>query len=352
MYAQHLLTLILCIIPVVVSPAPVGTITAQDNAPGTIERQKTHINAAKGTGIEMQDAVNTINGKLLITFRDDTKVEINEQSRLEIDDFVFDPNTPSAGKLAMNFAQGTVRYASGAIAHNNPSKVSINTPTATVSVRGTDFTATVDELGSSTVILLPSCPAGFRNIETDCKTGVIDVSNVAGTVTLNKPFQGTQVLSRNQPPTKPVILHLTGETINNLLIISAPPEIKAAVLAASSGRSGLDTNFLDENFLENVFALVGNPLLNNPYNQLPIDLPTQHNNELHRRLPDWKKPTGVVATLSSTAVGLCRPDAGSTIQCVTVPITQNTTVLQTQGSTNVANRVNTGGNTLIILKQN
>jgi len=352
MITRYIITLAFCIIPAVSSAIPIGIITALDNTPGTIDRQSNHFAATKGAGVEMQDAINTLNGKIYITFKDDTKVEVNEQSKLEIDEFVFDPNNSSAGKLAMNFAQGTVRYASGAIAHNDPSKVAINTPSATVSVRGTDFTATVDEIGSSTIILLPSCPKIYKDIEKDCKVGEIEVNNAAGSVILNKPFQGTQVLNRSQPPTKPVILHLTAEAINNLLIISPPTEIKSAIASAIS-HSSLDTNFLDESFLENMFSLIGNPLLSNPYNDMPSMIQIKgDDSELHKRLPDWKQPSGVIPTLTPTAADLCRPDASANMQCAIVPLSQNSTIIQNQGSTNITNRVNTGGNTVILLRQN
>ena len=104
----------------------------------------------------MQDLVQTGEGRLGITFVDDTKVQMTENSKLIIDEFVYDPNQKDAGKLAIKVASGTARYASGQIAKNDPTKVKIATPTATVSVRGTDFTATVGELGDSTIILLPS----------------------------------------------------------------------------------------------------------------------------------------------------------------------------------------------------
>ena len=129
----------------------------------------------------MMDEVKTTRGKVGITFQDNTTVQVNENSKLVIDDFVFDPKKPSAGKMALNMASGTVRYASGAVAKNNPNKVAINTPTATIAVRGTDFTATVDELGASTIVLLPSCPPNFKNID-ECKTGVIDVITDAGKI--------------------------------------------------------------------------------------------------------------------------------------------------------------------------
>ena len=122
----------------------------------------------------MQDLLKTGEGKLGITFVDNTTVQMTENSKLIIDEFVYDPNQKDAGKLAIKVASGTARYASGQIAKNDPSKVKINTPTATVSVRGTDFTATVGELGDSTIILLPSCPVGYKKIE-ECVVGVIDV---------------------------------------------------------------------------------------------------------------------------------------------------------------------------------
>ena len=101
-----------------------------------------------------------------------------------IDDFVYDPKK-GTGKVALNMAMGTVRYASGQIAKNNPQQVALNTPSATVSVRGTDFTATVDEIGASTFILLPSCPNDRpsrtrKDIEANCVTGEIVVESDAG----------------------------------------------------------------------------------------------------------------------------------------------------------------------------
>jgi hypothetical protein len=51
----------------------------------------------KGTGVEMNDAVRTAQGKVGITFADDTRVQVNENSRLVIDDFVYDPTSNKGG---------------------------------------------------------------------------------------------------------------------------------------------------------------------------------------------------------------------------------------------------------------
>ena len=134
----------------------VGSVTEQTGNAAQIKRGDSEIiESRKGVGISMNDEISTAKTKMGLTFDDDTKVSISEQSTLVIDDFIYDPNA-GTGKLAMNVALGTVRYSSGAIAANSRENVKLKTPTATISVRGTDFTMTVDELGRSITRLLPN----------------------------------------------------------------------------------------------------------------------------------------------------------------------------------------------------
>ena len=168
------------------------------------------------------NTVKTGKGKVAIGFIDDTRVDVTEHSKLIIDEFVYDPNTKT-GSLSLKAALGTIRYASGQIAKTSPTNVQIRTPTATIGVRGTDFTMTVDEIGSSTIILLPSCDTnGF------CFVGEITVESDAGQVIMNTAFQATTVETISSPPLKPVILSLEENFITNLLIISQPREIAEA----------------------------------------------------------------------------------------------------------------------------
>jgi hypothetical protein len=355
------------------SEAAVGTITEQLNAPPSIQRQKTTINGAKGTGVEMQDAINTKQGKVGITFEDQTKVQVNENSKLVIDEFVFDPKKPASGKLALNMASGTVRYASGAIAHSNPNKVAINTPTATIAVRGTDFTATVDELGASTVILLPSCPNDRKSrtvsdIERDCKTGSIEVITDAGSVILNQPFQATKVESRGLMPMKPVVLSLSESAIDNMLIVAPPKEIKkdddkrgtmmkssldidflkeqglVNALDAQSKeiyQDKLSRNFLDQDFLANVLDILDAQM------KAQLNLLNTAKGGL---LPDYVATSGIIASIDEPTVTLSK-DNGSDVMSVSTPTSQSSTIYMTQNSIEIKNRVNNGGGTIITLIQ-
>jgi hypothetical protein len=223
--------------------AGIGTVTEHKGTGCEVQRNKTKLSGNKGAGIESMDTYVTGSCSSNITFKDDTKVKVTENSRLVIDDFVYDPKKSDAGKLAMKVGMGTVRYASGQIAKNNPQQVAINTPTATVAVRGTDFTMTVDEAGQSLILLLPSCkdPADIKTYELEeqrCKVGSIEVSTSAGTVTLNQAFQGTYVQSATQSPTPPAIINTVESKIVNNLILVKPMEIQRAIAAA--GRSQRD----------------------------------------------------------------------------------------------------------------
>ena len=186
---------------------------------GVIDRDKTDITIEQELPIEQYDTVKTGNGKVGILFVDDTRVDVTQHSKLIIDEFVYDPNTKK-GKLSLKAAIGTVRYASGQIAKTSRQDIVITTPTATIGVRGTDFSMTIDELGGSTIILLPSC-----DIKGNCFVGEISVESAAGQVILNQAFQATQVNVPENPPTPPVKLDLELDMINNMLIISKPKEI-------------------------------------------------------------------------------------------------------------------------------
>jgi hypothetical protein len=316
----------------------------------------------------MNDAIRTQQGKVGITFEDDTRVQVNENSKLVIDDFVYDPKSKS-GKLGAKIALGTVRYASGQIAKNSPQNVLLNTPSATVAVRGTDLTATVDELGESTIILLPSCPNDrpnrtVKDIESNCKTGTIEVSTDVGTVILNQPFQVTKVQSRAQPPTPPKILQLSEMAISNLLIVSPPKEVKQAQEEQRKSFNALDIDFLKEKGLENWLDMqagviyedklkknfLDNDFLASLFDIIGNELDQKFLDPVDPVLPDYKKASGIVAYKDDMTVELCR-DNGADIQCVKTPLTQNSTIFQTQGSLEFKNRVNQGGNTIITLIQ-
>ena len=185
---------------------------------------------------------------MAITFLDNSQVKLTEHSQLLIDEYIYDPD-PSKSKMALTFALGTTRFITGNLNRIDKQNISLKTPTANIAIRGTDFTTTVNELGASLIILLPDALG--------LSSGEIEVTTATGSVILNQPFQATTVSVFESAPSKPVILDLTLDIIDNMLIVSPPEpvEMQAEEVILNTNDfldfNDLDIDYLDEDFLDN-----------------------------------------------------------------------------------------------------
>ena len=192
--------------------------------------------------IQSNDEAITRDGRMAITFLDESIVKLTENSQLLIDEYIYDPD-PSKSKMSLNFALGTARFITGNLNRIDKQNIKLSTPTANIAIRGTDFTATVDELGRSLIILLPDALG--------LSSGEIEVVTAMGTVVLNKPYEATTVNVFESTPTKPVILDLTLDLIDNMLIVNPPKEeiVLEEETSTTQGDSVLDFNDLDVDYL-------------------------------------------------------------------------------------------------------
>src|SRR6056300_548710 len=226
--------------------AKIGEVTVLDGN-GVIKRDNSIVGDSRGTAVEQLDVAETTKGRMQIDFVDETRLDVIDNSRIVIDEFVYDPST-GKGSLNMRATLGAVRYASGQIAKNSRQNVRLRTPTATISVRGTDFSMLVNEIGESYVTLLPSCEYDGAGNELNCITGEISVENDAGFVILNQAFQMTRVTSLTSRPTRPIIVDLTEPQITGMLIVRrTDPIVEAEQVQAEQTR---ETDFLAIDFLE------------------------------------------------------------------------------------------------------
>jgi hypothetical protein len=148
--------------------------------------------------------------------------------------------------MALTFGLGTARFITGNLNRISKQNIKLRTPTANIAIRGTDFTATVDELGRSLIILLPD--------EFGLSSGEIEVVTAMGSVMLNKPFQATTVSVFESAPSSPVILDLSLDMIDNMLIVSPPKEeIEITEERSTQTANILDFNDLDMDYLAEDF---------------------------------------------------------------------------------------------------
>ncbi|WP_169309057.1 FecR domain-containing protein [Desulforhopalus sp. IMCC35007] len=105
---------------------------------------ETSIKAVPHMKISQGDLIRTgPNSNVGLIFEDDTVVSLGSNSELCIEQFLFDP---AAGKLAFitKLFRGTFSFISGQIAKLAPDQVRLETPDATLGVRGTKFLVKID----------------------------------------------------------------------------------------------------------------------------------------------------------------------------------------------------------------
>jgi hypothetical protein len=163
--------------------------TQNDESPvGAVQELKgeatvTHVDGtsepiAIGTAIYQGDVIETeAGGAVNVHFIDDTSFAVSSDSRLAIDEFVFDPSTQS-GEQNFSVLKGMFVFTSGLIGRDDPDDVKIETPNGSIGIRGTIIAGNVDT-GETTLI-----------------EGAIVVRDLAGNeVTLADQFETAKIVA-------------------------------------------------------------------------------------------------------------------------------------------------------------
>ena len=125
----------------------VATITAiRGNV--DIKRDTALIVANLGTKLQEKDNILTKdNSKVQVIFKDETVISIGKNSEFSISEYLFEDNTPPIAKF--NMLRGAMRTITGRIGDIAPQRFSVATKTATIGIRGTNFSVFVEDDGSS-----------------------------------------------------------------------------------------------------------------------------------------------------------------------------------------------------------
>jgi hypothetical protein len=221
----------------------------------------------------------------------------------------------------------------------------------------------VDETGRSTIILLPSCPVGWKDIERDCITGSISVTTIMGKIWLTKPFESVTVNSGVQKP-QSAILNLSLDQINNLIIVTPPRQVIVQETTVTKAYNfldedllgqdllaygelskdylkeynKLDRNYLDSDFLMNLLDVSSSQLLGNELT------------EFNGLLPKYNAASGLKYFVENDYVTLYRETSSSYAE-VKVSTNNSLTLNITQDNITITQMVNSAGTTSINIKQ-
>jgi VCBS repeat-containing protein len=129
-------------------------------------------------------------GAIGIVFLDETLLSIAENGKAVLDEIIFDA-TAQEGSMHVSLLQGVFSLVSGQIAKVDPDALVLNTPVATIGIRGTQISVDVGEGDRLNVLLME---------EADGTIGEVIVANGDGLKILNQPLQEVMVTSSGTAP--------------------------------------------------------------------------------------------------------------------------------------------------------
>ncbi|MDM8539627.1 SdrD B-like domain-containing protein [Desulfococcaceae bacterium HSG9] len=91
-----------------------------------------------GSPVYQQDVLVTYpDSRSEVRFEDGTRLAQGPDSRISVDEYVFDKHNDSTSGLVLNMFKGVFRVISGKIAEQNPDRFTVKSPLATIGIRGT-----------------------------------------------------------------------------------------------------------------------------------------------------------------------------------------------------------------------
>jgi len=115
---------------------PVGIIKAVNKDASILRNGKTHT-ATPGMKVMKSDLIKTGPGSSVgVIFEDDTVLSMGPKSEFVIEEFIFRP-VENKLSFVVRIIRGTLSFLSGQIAKLSPGSVRLETPSATIGMRGT-----------------------------------------------------------------------------------------------------------------------------------------------------------------------------------------------------------------------
>lgn len=138
------LALLLCAATAEAGQPAIGVIKSLEGK-ASILRDGRQIEAKIGDELHVVDTVTTeTTGSVGIMLEDDTLISLGPGSRLDLNDFAFEPQNGMFA-IAIKLIKGSFAYMSGIIGRLAPEKIRIETPDAVIAVHGTRFLVSVED---------------------------------------------------------------------------------------------------------------------------------------------------------------------------------------------------------------
>ena len=172
----------------------IGQVSELSGRVFAVRADGTRVELGTGDPLYQGDVIETAGdgSAVRILLVDRTTFAIGPDARLALDELAFNPQDHS-GEVSFSMLKGVFIFTSGLVAKKDPSHMTVNTPVASIGIRGTVVTGNLDDLGGQFTVL----------------NGSIMVETHTGSVTMSQSGATTQVTNINAPPATVFVLSPT-----------------------------------------------------------------------------------------------------------------------------------------------
>lgn len=133
-----------------------------------------------------------------IKFTDGGEVVLRPGTQLKVENYSYNATKPESDNVVLNMFKGGLRAVTGLVGKRNREKVTFNTETATIGIRGTHFGALLCQNDCGGVPTTRGAPPP-NGLHVDVAAGAITMTNKGGTVQLNAGQFGYAATANSAP---------------------------------------------------------------------------------------------------------------------------------------------------------
>ena len=170
---------------------PIGKVENLEGEVWAIRVDGTRVQLQAGDQVFQGDILESGNdGSIGVLLADDTTFSMGAEGRMVLDEMIYDPGTQE-GSISISALQGVFTFVSGQVAKTDPDAMTLDTPVATIGIRGTQVGLDLGD-GTGLGVTLMEEKFGF--------VGEVVIANDGGVQILNDANAFTTVMSFDSAP--------------------------------------------------------------------------------------------------------------------------------------------------------